>query len=91
MMRVVAVAGDQISDRNGRIYRNRRLDRESDLPRGTLTQGVTNTVVPPDYIFVVGDNRDDVAESRADGTIPLSSMKGHVVFRYWPINRQGAP
>ena len=63
MMRVVAVAGDQISDRNGRIYRNGRLDRESDLPRGTLTQGVTNTVVPPDSIFVVGDNRDNVAES----------------------------
>lgn len=91
MMRVVAVAGDHISDRNGQIYLNGRLDRESYLPRGTLTPGLTDTVVPSGYIFVLGDNRDDSADSRAYGPIPLSSVKGHVVFRYWPISRLGAP
>ena len=41
----------------------------------------TQALVPPGYLFVVGDNRDHAFDSRFHGAIPFSSIVGKVV---WP-------
>jgi signal peptidase I len=39
-------------------------------------------IVPPDHLFVLGDNRDDTRDSRFFGVIPLTSVRGRA-FVIW--------
>ncbi len=45
--------------------------------------------VPADKVFVMGDNRGNSSDSRANGPIKESSIVGRVFLRIWPLNRIG--
>jgi len=47
--------------------------------------------VPPGSLWVVGDNRAASRDSRRFGPLPRSSVRGRVVWRYWPPGRLGVP
>ncbi|RWZ79813.1 MAG: signal peptidase I [Candidatus Chaera renei] len=54
------------------------------------TSGNSDTVVPPDQIYVAGDHRQDgfSLDSRNGlGTVPLSDLQGPAVLRFWPITQ----
>ena len=53
---------------------------ERDFPRN---------VVPPDSVFVVGDNRDNSSDSRVWGSVPLANIKGTVTFVWWSSGERG--
>jgi signal peptidase I len=40
-------------------------------------------VVPPDYYFAMGDNRDNSADSRYWGFVPRKNIMGRAVVIYW--------
>lgn len=40
-------------------------------------------VVPPDHLFVMGDNRDESSDSRVWGFVPLSYARGKAFLIYW--------
>ena len=44
-------------------------------------------VVPPDALFVLGDNRDNSSDSRVWGYVPLANVKGVVRFVWWSSSR----
>jgi signal peptidase I len=91
--RVVAVGGDTIAIRDGRVIRNGRLASEPFIrPCGGASgcdfpQAIR---VPAGYVFMMGDNRGASDDSRYWGPVPVSSVIGEAFATYWPPSRLGA-
>lgn len=87
--RVIGLEGDKIEIKDGKVYLNGEVLQEDYIAKGAYTTVYdTDTwIVPPDEVFVLGDNRDVGAskDSRYFGCIPKSSLKGVTGFRYFPL------
>lgn len=84
--RVVALPGETVEVRNGHTFINGEQIEE---PWVTNFGGPSYppTVVPPDHVFVLGDNRSNSRDSRAIGPVPVDTIKGHVWLVYWPLDQ----
>ncbi|HEV3496980.1 MAG TPA: signal peptidase I, partial [Actinomycetes bacterium] len=59
------------------------------LDPDTDTQSCTRTTVPPDELFVMGDNRTNSQDSRAFGPIKRKDVVGRAFVRIWPLTHIG--
>jgi signal peptidase I len=86
--RVIAMPGETISSRNGQVSVNGELLEE---PYVTHPGGrdVTEQVVPPLHVFVMGDNRQFSNDSRNFGPVPIDDIVGRAWFSYWPLEFLG--
>jgi signal peptidase I len=84
--RVVAVPGQTVRIHDGRVYINERALREPYL-RVTTNGDYGPQVVPPQDVFVLGDNRGNSEDSRAFGFVPIHNIVGEAVVIYWPPQR----
>ncbi|MGI6119960.1 MAG: signal peptidase I [Desulfosporosinus sp.] len=87
--RVVGLAGDKIQIRNHKTYVNDQLLFEPYVVDQSKYD-FGPFVVPPGTVFVMGDNRNNSADSREWGVLPTESIIGRALFRYWPLNQIGA-
>jgi signal peptidase I len=46
--------------------------------------------VPPDHLFVIGDNRDNSHDSRYWGFLPIDHVRGTARIVWWSFGRDGA-
>ena len=89
--RVVAIPGDTLAVKDGHAIVNGVRQKENftrpcapgtcDFPRPIK--------VPPDYFFMMGDNRGASDDSRFWGPIPKKWIIGQAFATYWPPRRIG--
>jgi signal peptidase I len=84
--RVVAVGGDSVEIRRGRLFVNGEPQEEpyiAEPPRYV----VRTMTVPPGQLFVLGDNRNESLDSHRWGFLPEDALIAHVFACYWPLDR----
>lgn len=62
--RVIGIAGDEISFKDGYVFINGLKAEESYIPEDMETNSAKTFVVPDGTVFVLGDNRDNSYDSR---------------------------
>jgi signal peptidase I len=83
--RIIGLPGDQVQGAQGRVFVNGKALVEPYLPTGTITSDFGPVRVPDGQLWVMGDNREQSADSRVFGTITQSSVVGRAVVRAWPF------
>ncbi len=87
--RVIGVEGDEISIKDGVVYRNGTA-LDEDYTKDGYTDGYEEGLtVPKDQIYVMGDNRAVSMDSRALGTISEDKVVGKAVLRVFPFEDFG--
>lgn len=86
--RIIARAGDLVAVNEGKVYLNNE-PLEEDYILEMPYYNLPATKVPPGYLFVMGDNRNNSNDSHIWGFLPETNIIGKAVFRFWPFNRIG--
>lgn len=88
--RVVAVAGDRVSVRTGRLFIDGKPQREPFTNKKFPDRSFSApTTVPKGHVFVMGDNRANSSDSRVFGPLPKKNIEGEAFLRFWPLDRIG--
>jgi signal peptidase I len=87
--RVIAVEGETVEARNGRVFIDGKRLEEPYLPDGTETTNLPEQDIPQDHIWVMGDNRGSSSDSRVFGAITEESIVGRAFIRVWPLGSIG--
>lgn len=91
--RVIALPGEHVQIKDGKVYINDQELEEPYLQSGIVTDvigtGFDDFVVPENSVFAMGDNRNHSTDCRAFGCIPLEKIESTVAIRIWPLNKWG--
>ncbi|HVE46796.1 MAG TPA: signal peptidase I [Acidimicrobiales bacterium] len=83
--RVVALPGESVEGRDGKVFVNGRRLIEPYLEAGTTTSTFAPVTVPRGRLWVMGDNRGNSSDSRVFGPITRESVVGRTVLKVWPL------
>lgn len=91
--RVIALPGEHVEIKDGKVYINGEELQESYLQSEVITEAkntnLTDFTVPEGYVFAMGDNRVDSLDCRVFGCIPVEKIESKVWIRFWPLNLFG--
>jgi signal peptidase I len=86
--RVIGLPGEKVEIKDGKVHINEHPIAEPYLSQQPQ-RNMPATVVPPDHVFVLGDNRNFSNDSRSFGPVPLDNIIGRAWFSYWPLDQVG--
>jgi signal peptidase I len=86
--RVIATSGETINVEHQQVFVDGHPLQESYIlePPEYLMGSIT---IPPNTVFVMGDNRNDSNDSHVWGVLPQKNIIGVARFRFWPLSRLG--
>lgn len=90
--RIVAVSGDEIELKDGKVFLNGKELKEDYLDKSTVTEGGSflgeneKYKIPEGHVFVLGDNRENSIDSRILGSININDIKGRAIVRVYPLS-----
>ena len=90
--RVIALPGEHVQIKNGKVYINGEELQEDYLQPGIVTDvgiGYDDFIVPENCVFAMGDNRNHSTDCRDFGCVPLEKIESKVWIRIWPLNLWG--
>lgn len=92
--RVIGLPGEQVLIHGKTVYIH---GKALDEPYAEFTGALDNdspsrnygpVTVPKDYLFVMGDNRDNSYDSRYWGFVPVKNVFGTPLFTFWSFDKQ---
>lgn len=86
--RVVGLPGETIAVTAGQVLINGKPLKEAYLKAPPLYE-MAPYKIPADHVFMLGDNRNNSADSHIWGPLPVANIRGRAVFRLWPPQRLG--
>ncbi len=88
--RVIAIPGDEIVIKDGKIYLNGSKLEENYI-ESEYTMGDIDLVIPENEVFVMGDNRSNSLDSRDGilGLVDFNTIMGKAFIRLFPFSRIG--
>ena len=86
--RVVALPGETVEVKNNKLYINNKVVKQN-FKMNTDTTDFKKVKVPKNHYFVMGDNRNNSADSRIIGSINKKDIQGTVGIRIFPLNKIG--
>jgi len=86
--RIVAIEGDQVEVKKGKLYINGDLQNEPYTAEDAEYE-FGPVVVPEGAVLVLGDNRNHSLDGHIWGFLPQENVIGRAVFVYWPPWRLG--
>jgi signal peptidase I len=90
--RIIAVPGDTIAIEDGWVILNGDALEESYTKDGYTATDMEEITVPEEYLFAMGDNRQNSMDSRDSrvGMIPVDAVVGKAFFRLYPFDHIGS-
>lgn len=89
--RIIGTPGDTINISDGIVYRNGEPLSEPYTKEGYTASDMDEVTIPPDSLFVMGDNRQNSADSRdaSVGFVHKKNILGKATLRLYPFNKIG--
>jgi signal peptidase I len=81
--RVIAVPGDLIDSRLGRVRIGGHTLPEPYVLRAAASGAIEPQLIPAESYYVLGDNRDDSLDSRSWGVVPRTHVVGRARMVLW--------
>lgn len=87
--RVMALPGETVEGKDGRVFVNGEPVDEPYLPDGTSTSAFAPVTLGDHQVWVMGDNRSFSSDSRSFGPIDEDLIEGRAFLRFWPLGNLG--
>lgn len=86
--RVIGTSGETVAVKDGVVYINNQ-PLEENYTLKPPNYNLLPIKVPPNQLFVMGDNRNNSNDSHVWGFLPKDNIIGRAIFRFLPFSRIG--
>lgn len=91
--RIIGLPGEVVEIKSGIVYIHKAdgsvIQLEEPYVETPATNDYISGTIPAGQYFVMGDNRNNSADSRYWGTVPLGSIVGRAWWVTWPFSKFG--